>query len=97
MPTDEAASDGALLQRELTEVRRELLIARDEVVGAHAELGQARGRIAELEDELARHRAAVREIRGFKGTPVWAGFVVYLRIRQRCGSIVRRILATLGR
>ncbi len=97
MPTDEAASDGGLRHREPAEVRCELLTTRDELVGAQAELGQALGRIAELEDELARHQAAVREIRGFRRTPIWAGFVAYLRLRRRLGRLRRAASAPFHR
>ena len=51
-------------------------------------------RIAELEAELARHEAAVREIRGYRGTPIWAGFVAYGRLRRRLGRLGR---AEIGR
>ena len=97
MPTDEAASDGGLRHREPAEVRCELLTTRDELIGAQVALGEALGRIAELEAEVARHQAAVREIRGYRGTPVWTGFVAYLRLRRRLGSIRRRALASFHR
>lgn len=78
-------------------MRTELLTTRDELIGAQVELGEALGRIAELEAELARHEAAVREIRGYRGTPIWAGFVAYGRLRRRLGRLGRAVLAPLHR
>jgi SAM-dependent methyltransferase len=84
------------LRRELSDARRELLINRDEVIGARAELGNALGRIRELEDEVARYQSAVQEISGFKRTPMWTGFGIYLRIRDRLRHLRRRILDTFN-
>jgi len=66
-----------------TDADDEARITRDELLAAQARLGEALGRIHELEAEVAAHRSAVGEIRSFRRTPIWPAFVLYLRVRRR--------------
>lgn len=82
----------ARLRQELVDTRLELLTTRDELVVATHELGRARGRIRELEDRLCGYESAISDIRGFRHTPLWVGFGVYLRVRRRLGRVRRRVV-----
>jgi SAM-dependent methyltransferase len=71
----------------------EILTLRDELIGAHAELGEALGEIARLEAETLRYQRAAHELNEFRRAPVWRLYEPYQRIRSKVGSKVRAFLA----
>jgi len=76
---------------ETTALREEILATRDELIGASTQLGLALGTVQELENELSRYQSAIADINGFRHTPIWFGFGVYVRLRRRLGTLVRRL------
>jgi hypothetical protein len=76
----------------VAELRQELLAVREELETVTAEVGAARGRIRELEDEQEVYRGAVDELAGFKRSKVWSSFRVYAAGRRRIGPVVDRFL-----
>lgn len=56
-------TDAELLQRRVDELSQQLLGARDAAIGAEAELGVARGRVTELEQQVHVLTVEVAELR----------------------------------
>jgi hypothetical protein len=69
------SSDSARLLKELESAREEILRLRDLLIGKDAELGQAKGRVAELEDQIERYTR----------------FIDRLRLRRILAAIGRRL------
>jgi hypothetical protein len=76
----------------VAELRQELLTTREELVTVTAEVGTARGRIRELEDEQEAYRGAADELAGFKRSKVWSSFKLYAALRQKFAHVVDRLL-----
>jgi hypothetical protein len=75
----------------VAELRQELLTTREELVTLTAEVGTARGRVRELEDEQEVYRGAVDELAGFKRSKVWSSFRVYAALRRRMAPLVDKL------
>ena len=79
-----AEADAAALRDELDECRKEVLRLRDLVIGREAELGEARGRIAELSAELTRYAHLESRLDAVLESNSW-------RIAQALGAPLRAL------
>jgi hypothetical protein len=70
-----------------TELQEELLQARDELIAAEAQLGEAVGRIRVLETELGRYHKTVGQLDRLARSPVWRCQRLYERLRGRAGRV----------
>jgi 2-polyprenyl-3-methyl-5-hydroxy-6-metoxy-1,4-benzoquinol methylase len=77
------------------EPSREILMTRDELMAARAELGQALGRVAVLEARALRFERAAHELNEFRRAPVWRWYAPYQRTRARLGERVRALLSRI--
>jgi len=79
-----AEADAAAPRDELEECRKEVLRLRDLVTGREAELGEARGRIAELSAELVRYTHLESRLDAVLESNSW-------RIAQALGAPLRAL------
>jgi len=86
---------GHVARAELIRAQDELLEARDELIGIQAQLGNALGREALLDAELARYRTAAAELQTFMRSPVWRYYEPYQGLRRRLGAKARSVLGKL--
>jgi SAM-dependent methyltransferase len=77
------SEDRSALHKEIDLQKEELLRLRDLLIGKAAELGLARGRLAELEDRSTRLDNAVGRVRSIVPGFVWTGVAGLRRLRQR--------------
>jgi hypothetical protein len=75
--------DQPRLRKEITLHEEELLRLRDLLIGKDAELGLARGRLAEFEDRLARLNKAVGRFKSSVPGFVWTGVAGLRRLNRR--------------
>jgi SAM-dependent methyltransferase len=83
----------ARLAAERLQLSQDLLATRDELVGAHAELGEALGEVAVLEARVLQFERAAHELNEFRRAPVWRLYSPYQRLRARLGAKVRALLS----
>jgi len=76
------------------ELNQELLATRDALIGTEAQLGEALGRVRELDAELSRYRIAADRLDEFTRSPVWRYYEPYHDLRSKIG---RRVRALLGK
>jgi len=86
---------GQVARAELIRAQDELLEARDELIGIQAQLGNALGREALVDAELARYRTAAAELQAFMRSPVWRYYEPYQGLRRRLGAKARSVLGKL--
>ncbi len=77
------AEDRPTLRKEIDLQKEELLRLRDLLIGKDAELGLARGRLAEFEDRLARLNNAVGRVRSIVPGFIWTGAAGLRRLNRR--------------
>jgi chromosome segregation ATPase len=68
---DETEREVAELRAQVARQQEELLRLRDQLIGRDAELGMAKGRVAELEDRVSRVTNTVAKIRIKLLAPFW--------------------------
>lgn len=75
-----------------TEADQELLATRDALIGTEAQLGEALGRVRELDAELSRYKIAANRLDEFTRSPIWRVYGPYHRLRSRIGRRLRSIV-----
>lgn len=80
-PNQEHNEGGTGLREELNRSREEVLRLRDLLIARDAELGAARGRVAEMEVQSGKLLNAVARLRGLLPTFVWSAVAALRRLR----------------
>jgi len=82
MPNREYGEDDPRLREEIASCKEEILRLRDLLIARDAELGAARGRLAEMEAQSGKLLNAVARLRGLLPPFVWSAVAALRRLRR---------------